>query len=233
MGVRVCGWQRVIVASGAAWAPCCYPATLQAGHAFSGFCGSAAAPFTALHHPVREHPAPHKRLHIRRARTHTRARARALTHAHTHTATDIAYPTYKPLPEYTSHHTHTHTHTRREYWSHRPGCSNEPTADTQEILHVHTGDQSVDTHLSISYTHTHTHTRTHQWTHPPIPCLSPPAAAVYITSHWLYPSWRLCLSRVCVCDVCVWCVCYWQLSLSISTNETVTFDVLCLDKSEW
>lgn len=51
------GWVGIL-AAGAAWAPCCYPATLQAGHAFSGLRGSAAAPFAALHHPVREHPAP-------------------------------------------------------------------------------------------------------------------------------------------------------------------------------
>ena len=165
MGVRVCGWQRVIVASGAAWAPCCYPATLQAGHAFSGFCGSAAAPFTALHHPVREHPAPHKRLHIRRARTHTHTHTHA--HARTHTATDIAYPTYKPLPEYTSHHTHTHTHThtpwvliaqarlfKRAYCRH-----------TGNITRAHRRPKRGYTPLYQLHTHTHTHTRTHTSEH--------------------------------------------------------------------
>ena len=230
MGVRVCGWQRVIVASGAAWAPCCYPATLQAGHAFSGFCGSAAAPFTALHHPVREHPAPHKRLHIRRARTHTHTHTHA--HARTHAHRDRhCVPNVQTFTRI--HITHTHAvstdrtgqavqtsllQTHRKYYTCTPATK----------AWIHTSPSATHTH-----THTHTHAHTHQRTHPPIPCLSPPAAAVYITSHWLYPSWRLCLSRVCVCDVCVWCVCYWQLSLSVSTNETVTFDVLCLDKSEW
>ena len=156
MGVRDCGWQRVIVASGAAWAPCCYPATLQAGHAFSGFCGSAAAPFTALHHPVREHPAPHKRLHIRHAHTHSHAhRDRHCVHEiHTFTSIHI-----------TSHHTQTHTHrlwvliaqARLFKWAY---CRH-----TGNITRAHRRPKRGYTPLHQLHTHTHTHTHTSEHTH--------------------------------------------------------------------
>lgn len=80
------------LAAGAVWASC-YPATLQAGHAFSGLCGSAAAPFTALHHPVIEHPAPHQRLHARAClhlitvctALHYETKIIYIVHTHTHT----------------------------------------------------------------------------------------------------------------------------------------------------
>lgn len=93
---RACVGGSLLFWLGASWAPCCSPASLQAGHAFCGLRASAAAPFTALHHPVREHPAN------ARAQTHTyiriRARARmyrdanalpsiriAITYTHTYT----------------------------------------------------------------------------------------------------------------------------------------------------
>lgn len=97
------------LAPGAAWAPCCYPATLQAGHAFSGLRGSAAAPFTALHHPVREHPAPHKRLHTHRARAHTQTRTRTRTPRRLRHTDIYARPTPvsigTPYPGQSTHHT--------------------------------------------------------------------------------------------------------------------------------